>query len=346
MSQLDLYFNELNKKYGGQIATLGIKPKEYELLKFSSPRINYCLYGGIPKNRVIQFVGPFSSGKTTSACDIIANYQHDENAKEVIYIDNEQTFDEQWATKIGVDTQRIRLVQPEGANDVQIFQMVLDMVKTGEAGLIVVDSLATLVPEQIADEDMDKKQRGGIAASLTVFLNKIVPLLKKFECTLLLLNQVRDSMDPYKMFTIPGGKALEHHSSVIIVFSKGKGFDMNHKELTSMSPNPYGNFVSAFIYKIKHAPPDRKLGFYSLVYSKGIDAVGDTVDCAIEFNLINQRGAWFFVVNEETGEVTCDELGEPLKFQGKEKLVNYYKENKQKYDELLKEVNKRIEEKK
>lgn len=344
MSELDVLFKNINKTYGDNVATIGVPKKDYSLLKFSSPRLNYCLYGGVPRNRVIQFAGPKGSGKTTSACDLIANYQKEKNAKEVIYIDNEQTFDEHWASTIGVDTDKIRLIQPEGANDLQIFQMVLDIVKTGEAGLVVVDSLATLVPQQIADESMEKMQMGGIAKSLAVFLNKVVPLLKKYECTLLLLNQVRDSMDPFKLFSIPCGKALEHHSSVILIFQPGKMFDINGNQLSQMAANPYGNYVNAFVHKTKTCRPDRKLGFYTLIYSKGIEALGDTVDCAIEFGMINQKGAWFEILNIETGEVAVDNNGEILKFQGKNKLVNYFRENDEAYKNLYEMVSKKIEE--
>lgn len=344
MSELDLLFKNINKTYGDDVATIGVPKKEYNLLKFSSPRLNYCLYGGIPRNRVIQFAGPKGSGKTTSACDLIANYQKEPDAKEVIYIDNEETFDEEWASTLGVDTSKIRLIQPEGANDLQIFQMVLDIVETGEAGLVIVDSLATLVPQQIADESMEKMQMGGIAKSLAVFLNKIVPKLKKYECTLLLLNQVRDSMDPFKAFSIPCGRALEHHSSIILVFQQGKFFDVNGKPLSSNAVNPYGNLVNAHVYKTKTCRPDRRLGFYTLVYTKGIEAVNDTVDCAIEFGMINQRGAWFDVLDIETGEVSLDENGEPLKFQGKERLLEYYKTNDVAYMELFNKVSNKLEE--
>lgn len=344
MSELDILFKNINKTYGDNIATIGVPKKEYELLKFSSPRLNYCLYGGIPQYRVIEFAGPKGSGKTTSACDLIANYQKQKNSKEVVYIDNEQTFDEEWARTLGVDTQKIRIIQPEGANDLQIFQMVLDIVKTNEAGLVIVDSLATLVPQQIADESMEKMQMGGIAKSLAVFLNKIVPLLKKHECTLLLLNQIRDSLDPFKSFSIPGGRALEHHASIILVFQPGKYFDINGKPLTSMAANPYGNYVNVHVYKTKTCRPDRRLGFYTLIYTKGIDAVSDTIDCAIEFGLINQRGAWFDLLDIDTGEVMIDDNGELLKFQGKEKLINYFRENKQAYSKLFELVSKKIEE--
>lgn len=344
MGELDILFKNINKTYGDNVATIGVPKKDYELLRFSSPRLNYCLYGGIPQYRVIEFAGPKGSGKTTSACDLIANYQKQAKAKEVVYIDNEQTFDEQWARTIGVDTEKIRIIQPEGANDLQIFQMVLDVVKTGEAGLVVVDSLATLVPQQIADESMDKMQMGGIAKSLAVFLNKIVPLLKKHECTLLLLNQVRDSLDPFKAFSIPCGRALEHHSSVILVFQQGKYFDMNGKLLTSMATNPYGNYVNAHVYKTKTCRPDRRLGFYTLVYTKGIEALSDTIDCAIEFGMINQRGAWFDLIDTETGELLIDENGEMLKFQGRERLISYFKENEQAYKDLFEKVSKKIEE--
>lgn len=342
MSELDVLFKEINKKFGDEVATLGVKPKNYSLLKFSSPRMNYCLYGGLPRYRLIQFAGPFGSGKTTSVCDIIANYQKEKDAKEVVYIDNEQTFDEQWANTLGVNTKKIRLVQPEGANDIQVFQMVLDIVKTGEAGIVVIDSLATLVPEQVADEDMDKQQRGGIAKSLAMFLNKIIPLLKKNECTLICLNQVRDSMDPYKMFTIPGGKALEHHSSVILIFQRGQFFDMKGKPLTTSSPNPFGNYVNASVYKTKVCRPDRKLGFYTLTYTKGIDAVSDTVDCGIEFGMINQRGAWFDLVDIDTGEILRDENNNPLKFQGREKVLEYFRNNQEAYDNLYSKVMEKL----
>lgn len=338
MSELDLLFKQINKEYGGEVATLGVKRSEVKLISFSSPRLNYCLYGGIPRGRVIQFAGPFGSGKSTSALDLIANYQKQPDAKEVVYIDLEETFDDKWASQLGVDIDKIRMINPDGANDIQILQLTLDIIKTGEVGLVIIDSIATMVPEQIANENMDKLQRGGIAKSMTTFLNKVIPLLKKNECTLLLLNQVRDCMDnPYKMFTIPGGKALEHHSSVILIFQRGDFFDMNGKKVSGTNSSPYGHYVNASVYKTKICRPDRKLGFYTLIYTKGIDYINDTIDCGLETGLIRQRGAYFDIYDFETGEI------KDIKLQGRNSLVSFYKENPEEYQKLYEKVMEKIQ---
>lgn len=338
MSQLEVLIKEINKKFGDQVATVGVKSKHYDLIPFSSPRVNYMLYGGLPRNRLIEFAGPESSGKTTSALDIIGQYQKLADAKKVLFIDNEQTFDEEWATLLGVNCEDLILVQPEGASGEQILQMFIDFVNTGEIGLGVIDSVATLVPGQIVDEDMEKGQIGGIARTLTTFCNKIVPLLKKNECTCICINQVRDDMNnPYNLYTTPGGKAFKHHCSVRLFFQQGAYIDNNNKEMRKSAENPAGNLVNIVLKKSKVCRPDRRVGFYSLKYMNGIDYFNDTIDCALQMNLITQRGAYFDIYDFETGE-KIDE-----KFQGRESVVKYYKCNevafKQLYDKVLEKMN-------
>lgn len=337
MSELDNIFKELNKN--SQVITVGVpKVDSIPRIPFSSPRANYVLYGGIPMYRIIEFAGLESSGKTTTALDVVKNYQKLDNAKRVLYVDHEGTFDEFWANTLGVDTDKIILWSPEGHSAEEIFDYIIKMIKTDELGLVVIDSLAALVPSQIFDESFEKQEMGGISKALTRFCRAVIPLLKKHKTTLIGINQLRDDMNSmWNEFTTPGGRGWKFFCSVRLMFKKGKFFDENLNELTMNAENPYGNRVDIKVVKSKSCRSDRRNGFYSLTYMKGIDAIRDTISCALEFGLLQKRGAWFNIVNLETGEVVPE-----LKFQGENRVVEYFKENPEEYDKLWKAVNKKV----
>lgn len=339
MSELDNIIKELNKN--SQVITVGVqKIDSIPRIPFSSPRANYVLYGGIPMYRIIEFAGLESSGKTTTALDIVKNYQKMKNAKRVLYVDHEGTFDEFWARTLGVNTEDIILWSPEGHSAEDIFDYIVKMIKTDELGLVVIDSLAALVPAQIFDESFDKQEMGGIAKALTRFCRTVIPLLRKHKTTLIGINQLRDDMNSqWNEYTTPGGKGWKFFCSVRLMFKKGQFFDEDLSPLTQGAENPFGNRVDIKVVKSKSCRSDRRNGFYSLTYMYGIDAIRDTISCALEFGLLQKRGAWYNIINPETGE-----LVEELKFQGENRVVEYYKNNPQEYEKLWNKVNEKVRE--
>lgn len=341
MSRLDSLIKEINKEYKEEIAFNGNDAalRKYELVPFSSPRLNYMLYGGLPMGRMIEFAGAERSGKTTTALDMVKQCQikFEEEAKKnktekrrVCFVDAENTFDVDWATKLGVKVKDLLLIKPQEQYAEQIFEIMRTVIETGEVGLIVLDSVAQLVSKSAFEEDIEKKQYGGIAMSLTKFCNIVVPLLGKYNCMCIMINQVREDLNnPYNEFITPGGRGFKHNCSVRLMFQQGNFIDVNNKELTRGAENPSGNLVKVKIEKSKVCRSDRRVGFYTLNYLNGIDYISDTIDVLMQLGAILQRGSYYDIINPETGEVLYEE-----KIQGKPNLIKVIKENKDLYKKL------------
>lgn len=341
MSRLDSLIKEINKEYKEEIAFNGNDAalRKYELVPFSSPRLNYMLYGGLPMGRMIEFAGAERSGKTTTALDMVKQCQikFEEEAKKnktekrrVCFVDAENTFDVDWAIKLGVKVKDLLLIKPQEQYAEQIFEIMRTVIETGEVGLIVLDSVAQLVSKSAFEEDIEKKQYGGIAMSLTKFCNIVVPLLGKYNCMCIMINQVREDLNnPYNEFITPGGRGFKHNCSVRLMFQQGNFIDVNNKELTRGAENPAGNLVKVKIEKSKVCRSDRRVGFYTLNYLNGIDYISDTIDVLMQLGAILQRGSYYDIINPETGEVLYEE-----KIQGKPNLIKVIKENKDLYKKL------------
>lgn len=341
MSRLDSLIKEINKEYKEEIAFNGNDAalRKYELVPFSSPRLNYMLYGGLPMGRMIEFAGAERSGKTTTALDMVKQCQikFEEEAKKnktekrrVCFVDAENTFDVDWAAKLGVKVKDLLLIKPQEQYAEQIFEIMRNVIETGEVGLIVLDSVAQLVSKSAFEEDIEKKQYGGIAMSLTKFCNIVVPLLGKYNCMCIMINQVREDLNnPYNEFITPGGRGFKHNCSVRLMFQQGNFIDVNNKELTRGAENPSGNLVKVKIEKSKVCRSDRRVGFYTLNYLNGIDYISDTIDVLMQLGAILQRGSYYDIINPETGEVLYEE-----KIQGKPNLIKVIKENKDLYKKL------------
>lgn len=214
---LNAVLKKINKQYGDRVATRGAQGLYVDgILSLGSPSYDFCLYGGLPEGRIVELSGPEGSGKTSSAFMIAASYQRAEiernpdNPRAIVFLDNEGTFDPVWANKFGYDSSEEAsvptvMIRPEGQSAEEIFDMALDMLKTGEVGLLIFDSIATLVPAQINEESMEKQQMGGIAKSLTRFANTAIGLLRKYKATLVAINQVRENIGGYgDPITTPG----------------------------------------------------------------------------------------------------------------------------------------------
>ena len=373
--KLEQLMKDWNKDSKALVAVQGLEREALPRIPFSAPSMNYQTYGGLPRKRVVEFFGPESSGKTTSALDIVKNAQmvfeqeweqKTEELKEklenaraskasktaikelemqldslqeplrVVYLDLENTLDTEWAKKIGVDVDNMWIVRPEMNSAEEILQYVLDIFETGEVGLVVLDSLPYMVSQNLIDEELTKKAYAGISAPLTGFSRKVTPLLTRYNAIFLGINQIREDMNSqYNAYSTPGGKMWKHACAVRLKFRKGDYLDENGASLTRTARNPAGNIVESFVEKTKAFKPDRKLVSYTLSYHEGIQIENDLVDVAVEFGVIQKAGAWFSIVDLETGEIMADEDEEPLKFQGKANLVRRLKEDDYLFDMIM-----------
>ena len=363
MSRLDELVKTINREWKEDIAARGIHRIQTNKIPFSSPRLNYMLYGGLPRGRIIEFCGQENGGKTTSALDVCKHAQilfgeeYDEEMsnentdakrqsylaergpKKVVYADCENTLDEDWATKIGVDVDNMYIIKPQTQAAEDIFQIILDMIETDEVGLVIIDSLGVMLSKQAYDKDMTEKTYGGIAMALTLFSKKAELLCHKYDCTIIGINQMRDDMNsPYGGETTPGGKAWRHNCSVRLKFQKGDYLDANGNSLNRSCESPAGNKVMVSILKTKVDKPDRKTGFYTLMYDYGVDEISDLIEVAIKYGIINKAGAWFTFVDIETGEIVCDEEGKDIKVQGQANVAKLLREN----DVLLEELKEQV----
>ena len=313
---LDDVIKSINKKAGANIVGYGIPKKDCVRIPFTSPRMNYCTYGGIPTGRIIEFFGEEGGGKTTSALDIAGNYQRmqellpENERKKVVYFDNENTLDVVWAAKLGVDVDSLILIQPEEQNAEELLEYVLDMMRTGEVGLAIIDSIAVLVSAQAMDKTVADKTYAGISMALTTFGNKANMLCKQHNCTVIGINQLRDDLAAmYGNATkTPGGRAWKHLCSVRLQFTKGAFIDEKGNEIKRSSESPAGNKVLMTMIKNKTCPSNRRGGYYTIDYANGIDYLTDLLEVALKYNLIVQSGAWFSIVDPDTGEIKADKI--------------------------------------
>ena len=399
---LDEVIGKINKEFKKELAIKGIGELKIKRIPFTSPRLNYETYGGIPRGRISMFAGKESSGKSTTALDIVKNAQivfqneyeeeitnlsmqmeqfeaviadknstktKKEEAKKqlpelkerltylqkrgvlkIVYFDAEGTIDSDWARKLGVDVDNVYLVRLHTQTAEQFLDQVMRVVRdTDDVGLVVIDSIAVLVPQLTHGESFEQKSMGGNAKVVTDFCNEVCPVLGEKDIACIIINQARDDFkNPYAEFSIPCGNALKLASSLILTFQKGKLLDAAGNEQKQSYENPQGNLVWVRIQKTKICKPDRRVGFYTLSYDYGVDVVADLIPMAVELGVINKAGAWFKIVNPDTGEFLTYEPepgeteGEVIKFQGQINLMNFLRENKVVYDFIESKVMEKI----
>lgn len=328
------------KKFGDNVVKVGVEDLAVDgILSLGSPSADFCIYGGIPEGRIVEFCGPEGSGKTTNAFLVAASYQRTEiernpdNPRCIVLLDNEGTADPVWAKKLGYNMDADApvptvIIRPEAQSAEEIFDMALDMLKTGEVGLLIFDSIATLVPMQISEESMEKQQMGGIAKALTRFANTAVGLLRKHKATLIGINQVRENISGYgDPLMTPGGRAWKHQCSMRIMFKRGDFFDADGNKLAKKdAQSPAGHIIELYVLKTKTCKWDRKLGYMHLNYTKGIDIITDTIEVAKHFEFIQEpKQASFRIIDPTTGEILCDENGSEIAIRGKKNLEEFIK---------------------
>ena len=361
MAELTLngVLRDISKKYGDNVAKFGADSLEVDgILSLGSPMLDYCLYGGIPEGRIIELSGAEGSGKTTTAFMIAASYikeelkRNPEDPRCIIFLDNEGTLDPTWASVFGYDLSedapvKTIVIRPEGQNAEEIFDMALNLLRTGEVGLLIFDSIATLVPAQIADESMEKYQMGGIAKSLTRFANTALGLLRKYHATLIAINQVRENMSGYgNPITTPGGRAWKHACSSRLMFKRGDFFDTDGNKLSTTAESPAGHIVNVAVLKTKTNKWDRKGGSYRLNYTRGVDILSDTIEAALHFGLIdNSTQGSYKIIDPNTGEIKLDSEGKEIKIRGKANVTTYFNEHLDEWKALYDAVYEKIREK-
>ena len=302
--KLDEIMKNANKRFKEEIITQGLSEYSYKRIPFTSPRMNYCTFGGIPVGKITEFYGEEHGGKTTTALDIVANYQKSDDDRDVLYIDAENTLDIEWAKKIGVDIDKMYILQPKSQSAEEIFQIICDSVDTGEVGLWVLDSIGALMSSQELEKTMEDKTYGGIAKPLTLFSKKIEMLMQRHKCTGIGINQIREDLNStWGGVVTPGGKGWKHFTAVRMQFSRGKFIDEKGNELTRSAENPVGNIVMMSMTKNKTCPPTRRTGFYTINYEYGIDYLRDLIEVAIKYDIVRKSGAWFDIIDIETGEI-------------------------------------------
>ena len=386
---LDDLIKTMNKEFKKELAVKGIGDFVIKRIPFTSPRLNYETYGGIPRGRISMFAGKESSGKSTTALDIVKNAQilfqkefdeeyyglenrinelktitadksatktNKEKAKKelpeleerykylsqrgvlkIVYFDAEGTIDSDWARKLGVDVDNVYLVRLHTQTAEQFLDQVMRVIRdTDDVGLVVIDSIAVLVPQLVHGESFEQKNMGGNAKVVTDFVNEACPVLGEKDIACIIINQARDDFkNPYAEFSIPCGNGLKLASSLILTFQKGKLLDAKGEEQSNGFETPQGNRVWVRIQKTKICKPDRRVGFYTLSYDYGVDVVADLIPMAVELGVVKKAGAWFSIMNPDTGELLTYEPepgeteGEVIKFQGQINLMNFLRENKQ-----------------
>ena len=321
MTKMDELIKRVNKEAEEDILSWGLSDYNYKRIPFTSPRMNYCTYGGLPVGKLIEFYGEEHGGKTTTALDIVANYQNSEDNRKVLYVDAENTLDYEWAKKLGVNVDEMYVLQPKAQSAEQIFQIICDAIETDEIGLWVLDSIGVLLSQQEWDKDLTDKTYAGISMALTKFSKRVETIMAKHKCTGIGINQIRDVIGSmFPMTTTPGGKAWKHCCSVRMEFRRGSFLDEKGNEIKRSSETPAGNIVEMSMTKNKSCPPNRRLGTYRLMYDEGIDYIADLVDVAIKYDIVQKSGAWFTINDIETGEVLVD------KIQGQANLFKYLKD--------------------
>ncbi len=308
-SKLDDVMKDFNKKFKADLVHTGLAEYDYDRIPFTSPRLTYMTFGGLPMGKLIEFYGEEHGGKTTTAMDIVANYQILDDARKVMWVDCEHTFDAVWAHKLAVDVDSLVMFEPENQSAEEIFNFVLEAMDTGELGLVVIDSFGVMVSQQALDKDLTEKTYAGISKALTDFGGRAVGICNKNKCTCIGINQLRDDFN--SMFggtKTVGGRGWKHDCSVRLEFRMGEYVDENNKKLTRSAENPAGNKVLVTMKKNKTCPPTRRTGFYTLKYLEGIDYLADLIEVAMKYGIVDKSGAWFNIIDIDTGEILVEKI--------------------------------------
>ncbi len=320
---LESALGQIEKQFGkGSVMKLGeFKAMNVEAIPTGALSLDVALgIGGIPKGRIIEIFGPESSGKTTLALHMIAECQ--KLGGEAAFIDAEHALDPVYAKHLGVDIDDLIVSQPDTGE--QALEIVEALVRSGAIDIIVVDSVAALVPKAEIDGDMGDAHVGLQARLMSQALRKLAGVLNKSNTAIIFINQLREKVGI--MFgnpeTTPGGRALKFYSSVRL--------DIRKVENLKQDGEVFGNRARVKVVKNKVAPPFREAEF-DIIYGKGISKSGNILDLAVSLDIVEKSGSWFSYDGTRIG-------------QGRENAKKYFEDNPQIMAEVEKKVRAKFDE--
>lgn len=317
MKALEAALGQIEKQFGkGSVMKLGeYQAMNVEAIPTGALSLDIALgIGGIPRGRIIEIFGPESSGKTTLALHMIAEAQ--KLGGEAAFIDAEHALDPVYAKHLGVDIDNLIVSQPDTGE--QALEIAEALVRSGAIDIIVIDSVAALVPKAEIDGDMGDSHVGLQARLMSQALRKLASVINKSKSVIVFINQLREKIGV--MFgnpeTTPGGRALKFYSSVRL--------DIRKIETMKQDGEVVGNRAKVKVVKNKVAPPFREAEF-DIVYGKGISKVGNILDLGVNLDIVNKSGAWFSYNGERIG-------------QGRENAKKYLEE----HPNITAEIEKRV----
>lgn len=319
--RLEETLKDIEKMFGkGSIMKLGDRPNiDVDVIPSGSLLLDNCLgIGGYPKGRIVEIYGPESSGKTTLALTAIAEAQ--KKGGRAAFVDAEHAIDPVYANKLGVNTDELILSQPDSGE--QALEIVEMLAKSSAIDIIVVDSVAALVPQAELEGEMTDSNVGAHARLMSKAMRKLAGVLNKSLCTVIFINQLREKVGV--IYGSPevttGGRALKFYASVRI--------DIRKAEALKDGDKIYGNSVNIKVVKNKVAPPFKNCKV-DLIYGEGFSRFGEVLDLALEFDLARKSGSWFEVLGERVG-------------QGKESAKEFIRSHPETYDVLLKQIQEKM----
>ena len=308
--------DDIHKNFGaGSIMKLGEHAKmNVSAISTGSLNLDLALgIGGLPKGRIVEIYGPESSGKTTLALSTVAQCQKAGGV--AAFIDAEHALDPVYAKNLGVDTENLLISQPDYGE--QALEITDKLVRSGAVDIIVIDSVAALVPKEELDGNMGDKNMALQARLMSQALRKLSGTISKTSCLVIFLNQLRSSMAMYGApETTTGGKALKFYASVRI--------DIRRTETVTEAKEAVANKTKCKVVKNKVAPPF-KIAEFLIVFGQGIDHSGEVLDIAVDMDIIKKSGSWFSYNGERIG-------------QGKEAVKQYFSEHQDLAEEIEKLV--------
>ncbi len=318
MKALDAALGQIEKQFGkGAVMRLGDPAAQMniETIPTGSLSLDIALgLGGIPKGRIVEIYGPESSGKTTVTLHMIAEVQ--KRGGIAGFIDAEHALDPVYAANIGVDINNLYISQPD--NGEQALEITETMVRSGAIDIVIVDSVAALVPKAEIDGDMGDSHVGLQARLMSQALRKLTAAISRSNCTVVFINQLREKVGV--MFgnpeTTTGGRALKFYSSVRL--------DVRRIESLKVNGEVVGNRTRVKVVKNKIAPPFKEAEF-DIMFGEGISYAGDVLDLAVAADVINKSGAWFAYNGNKIG-------------QGRDNAKQYLKDN----PEVLAEIDAKV----